>query len=546
MTLVRTINAAWMLSCQGALRAFHRASDDVAAAQRRLLCHILRRNADSEFGRRYRFNGIHDTAEFQRRVPPCDYDDLAAAIDRIAAGAPNVLTAERVLLLQPTSGSTSDRKLIPYTATLRTQYQRCVSAWVGDLFRRRPNVRRGRAYWSISPALDGPRATAGGVPIGFDDDAAYLGTWRQRIVRRLLVVPADAAGLRDVDAFRRATLSALLAADDLSLVSVWSPTFLLALIDALPQHAERLADELGDALSARRAGIVRRIARDGVAAPDDIAALWPQLALVSCWTGAASASHARRLHERLPHVEMQPKGLMATEACISFPLVGAEGCPLALCSTFLEFQPFDASGGPGGAGPCLLAHQLDPGGRYAVVLTTGGGLYRYRLGDIVEVVGRLRQCPLVQFVGRTGCASDLVGEKLTDPFVQRVVGAALSRQGVRPRFVLLVPADETRRGYRLFLQLDPGAAVDQRQLARDVEDGLRDNPHYEYAVRLGQLAPVRVAVLDACGESAFRAVERRAVAAGQKLGDIKPAWLASGDDWAATFAQLIEREVAAT
>src|SRR5207245_7561134 len=97
-------------------------------------------------------------------------------------------------------------KLIPYTATLRRQFQRAVAAWVHDLFRRRPAVRNGRAYWSISPAFGPPRRTAGGLPIGFDDDAAYLGTLERWAVRRVLAVPAEVALLADLETLRYSTL----------------------------------------------------------------------------------------------------------------------------------------------------------------------------------------------------------------------------------------------------------------------------------------------------------------------------------------------------
>ena len=35
----------------------------------------------------------------------------------------------------------------------------------------------------------------------------------------------------------------------------------------------------------------------------------------------------------------------------------------------------------------------------------------------VRVVGRVEQTPLLEFIGREGCVSDLCGEKLSEPFV---------------------------------------------------------------------------------------------------------------------------------
>ena len=45
----------------------------------------------------------------------------------------------------------------------------------------------------------------------------------------------------------------------------------------------------------------------------------------------------------------------------------------------------------------LLIDEVEIGQSYEVVLTTRGGLYRYRNGDVVEVVGFHEKCPVIQF-----------------------------------------------------------------------------------------------------------------------------------------------------
>lgn len=48
---------------------------------------------------------------------------------------------------------------------------------------------------------------------------------------------------------------------------------------------------------------------------------------------------------------------------------------------------------------CNSSRQV--GGRYEVVVTNTSGFYRYRLGDIVEVVGFFYQVPLIDFLFRS-------------------------------------------------------------------------------------------------------------------------------------------------
>jgi hypothetical protein len=548
------LNTAWMLKCGPEAAAFDRASHRVADTQAALLVQTLRWNSETAFGRSHRFRDISDPRSYQERVPLATYEEFAPWIGRVAAGEADVLTAEPVRLLEPTSGTLGGEKLIPYTAGLRRQFQRGVAAWIADLFRRHPGIRRGRAYWSITPVLGPPRRSAGGLPIGFDEDMAYLGGIEQLALRRLLVTPAAVARMPGVESFRYTTLLSLLAAPDLALISVWSPTFLTTLLAPLAQWQERLccdlshgslnpptplAEEVAAPLrrwfrpDPARAIAVARTLRSSAAWPDRLRRVWPRLALISCWADAAAAQFLPELRELFPGALVQPKGLLATEGFVSFPLADRPGAALALRCHFLEFEEGDS-------GHCRLAHELDHGGRYGVVLTTAGGLYRYRLRDEVEVVGRQHQCPLVEFVGKCDATSDLVGEKLAEPHVRAVLEGLLAAQALRPRFALLVPLPHRPAGYRLYLQA-PGLRADSPLLDRlqqGLEDGLRQNPYYRHAVAAGQLAPAEVAVLDAARGSAWVLYEQGCQAHGQKLGNIKPMALDRRAGWPERFASL--------
>lgn len=554
MNLTRLLNNAWMLACCREAMAFAAATRRVAAAQNELLADVLRRNGDTDFGRTHSFTSIRNPCEYQRRVPLTRYADYADAIRRISEGQQAVLTHDPVEVLEPTSGTTgsaSGRKLIPFTRSLRGQFQRAVAAWMFDLLRHRPAIRRGRAYWSISPALGGDRRTPGGVRIGFDADADYLGSTGRWILRRLMATPDSVSRLADIEAFRYVTLRFLLAADDLTLMSIWSPTFLPAMLGSLEPWAERLCADLRTGrldlptaipaelrrrlvLSARprRADELRAIFRGSAPLADKLRQAWPQLSMISCWADAAAAHFLPPLRALFPQVEVQPKGLLATEGCVSFPLLDRAGPVLAVRSHFFEFAEADAADS---AAP-RLAHQLDAGGRYRVILTTAGGLYRYQLDDLVEVCGFENQCPLLRFLGKMDGVSDRVGEKLAEPFVRSVLSAVFDRHRLAPTFAMLVPVDCRPPRYRLYVQ---GAATfDGRAIAADVDAELRANPHYDYAVRLGQLAAAEVVALRPDGPNAWSVYERQCLARGMRAGNIKPTMLEHRMDWPTVFDPL--------
>ena len=114
-----------------------------------------------------------------------------------------------------------------------------------------------------------------------------------------------------------------------------------------------------------------------------------------------------------------------------------------------------------------LAHELQAGRRYSVIVSTGGGLYSYRLNDLIEVVDFYHQCPLVRFAGRQSKVVDICGEKLNEDFVRTTAASLLEKHALHAKFWMMAPEwpPEARPFYTLFIQFDAAAAIDERQLA---------------------------------------------------------------------------------
>jgi hypothetical protein len=546
MSLPYFYNSCWMAACHREACAFRRDSNNVRRVQAEVLADIVRRNRSTWFGRNFGLASVHNVDHFQNAVPLSDYDDYRSAIERIADGELNVLTADRVRLLQPTSGSTSGEKLIPFTAPLARSFHRALRVWIWDLFSHRPDVRRGRGYWSISPLATAGRRTKAGIPIGFEHDAQYLGRLERCFARKTIIAPPQIVHSPTVAAAQYATLFFLLRARDLCLISVWSPTFLTELLTLLWANREQLVDDVATGrvsagrdrntssqaqesypLLPDRAAEMRSIFRSASDVSDCVRAVWPSLSLVSCWADGPSLAHANNLRQYLSGIPVQPKGLLATEAFISVPLESCDAPALAIRSHFFEFQAANTQAEVDDTRP-LLADELVDGERYRVIVTTAGGLYRYRLHDEVEVAGFHREVPLLRFVGKTDDVSDIVGEKLHAAHVESVLQAAFRELALHPTFSQMVVQSSLSPGYVLKL-VAPGlddCALICNQLCRLVENGLEANPGYKYARATGQLQPLVVEMLDQreadivtqgqVGERLLR---------GQRLGNIKPVTL---------------------
>lgn len=527
-------NGAWLGASLPSWLRFRGALPRPAETQRSILRRLLSANAESAYGQACGFDEINDYADFRKCVPIVDFEDLQPWIVRIMRGEQGVLTREPVTRLVPTSGSTSGRKLIPYTASFQNEINAAIGPWMIDLCREHSSVPCGPAYWSISPAIPASADETSAVPVGFDNDSAYLGGFKQRLAEATFAVPSVLRLVPDIDCSRYLTLLCLLRAPGLRLVSVWHPSFLALLLDAVPMWWDELLADLACGGCRRASGLPPPIRRGFDAAPQsqranelrragpaNVRALWPHLRVASCWGDGQAALAAADLQQRLPHASIQAKGLLATEAFVSIPFDGRH--PVAVTSHFFEFE--------NATGEILLTHQLRPGESYTVIVTTGGGLWRYRLGDLVEVDGFLGATPSLRFLGRGGNVSDMCGEKLSETFVTRAIEFACASSGFTPRFAMLAPEAGANGNWSYTLFVEGEAPLELHAL---LETGLRQNPHYALCRDLGQLGPLRCFQIT---RGAYQTFCHARSSKTHRLGDIKPQALSLRTNWRSQFRE---------
>ena len=321
----------------------------------------------------------------------------------------------------------------------------------------------------------------------------------------ILAVDPAVALAPGFEEWRLATLTQLIEADDLAFVSVWSPTFLLELIDAIQACADAIAACLSPAAGRRLAAGLR-------GSSISTERLWPRLACISAWTDAGSSVYAAGLRQAFPHAPILSKGLLATEAAMTVAIGVGEGAVPALLSAVLEF--IDDDGVP------HLCDSLVAGQIYGVVVTTPGGLYRYDIGDRVECVGKTGPVPRLRFVGRQGVHSDLVGEKIDEGFAAMVV------ENLGVVATIAAQAGSPERGIKPHYELWLNHAVpNQLALAAEGERLLSANPQYAYARSIGQLGALLVSIRS----NHIEQRSHRLMMSGRRLGDIKPLCLVVAD-----------------
>jgi hypothetical protein len=518
----RLIHALWEWGARAGTRRFREGLARPSEAQARKLSAILALGEASDFARTHGLHAALSVPEFRRRTPIRAWDGFKPWLDGIRAGRQGALTGDPVTRLIPTSGSSDACKLVPSGRALLADFRAALEPWLTGMLAAEPRLRDSCSYWSISPPGGFARGLKAAFPIGFEPDTRYfgpLGSW----MRSVQAVPQSVAAEEDMFRFRAKTLAYLLRRPDLGFVSIWHPSFFALLLDHLEAHWEALLREVseggiseGEKGDPERARALRRIGPEP-------AAIWPRLQALSAWTHASSEGPAKALAARLPGVKLIPKGLLATEGIVSFPWEGRH--PLAITSHFLEF--IDARG------EARLAHELETGREYEAVLTTSGGLWRMRTGDVVEAEGRVGGTPSIRFLGRLSQVADLCGEKLHEAHVTR---ALLKLDGLigGSAWRMVLPAADGK-GYLLLLDHPPR---EPERVAARLESALHANPHYRLARELGQLRPIALAMVPP--RAGARLLELL-TGLGQSAGMAKPPLFSRHSEWLGKLAAADSR-----
>ena len=491
-------------------RRFEQHLGELESVQRARLNRWLSAAARSPEGQRRGVRADWSWEEYARQLPVTGWSDYAEAVQVQRERKQSLLIDSPVMRYQPTSGSTSAVKWVPYTKMFLDELDQVITAWVGDLYRQFPKQGKGTHYWSLSWIPTEMRSqTAGDI----NDDMKML-SWGKRLLAYLTqAAPQDIALAATSDDSLFATIAYLAADEHLGFISVWSPTFGLGLLEQMSTWRTELVNVLGSghwgARAPRMAGLPcpqsPRAAQllmgwQGELQASFFAQLWPQLAVLSAWDTAAAAPWARKLKGLLPHANFQGKGLWATEGVVTFPFDGRY--PLAYLSHFYEFA--DASDGK-----VFAPWQLREGQDVIPIMTTGSGFARYQMADVIRVEKPLGQVPCFTFLGRND-GVDLVGEK-TSATTAQMVQDQLQLADAMP--VTLLALDEARHrtpGYVLLVECSADAPREamERALAEQVEKALQGNFHYKLARELGQLQHaacvalphMRAIYLDQCRE----------------------------------------------
>ena len=241
------LNRLFIFFCKKSYKNFVsniKSKSKIRKMQVKILLEILKTNKNTEYLKNFEIESQILNAEnekeliekFQNKIPVVNYEDIKEFVEKEKVGKSNVLLSDKIKLFELTSGSTSDVKYIPYTEKFLKSYMNGVFAWIYNLYQNNKRLFLGSSYWSVSPILKREAVTSGGIRVGIEDDTSYFDKVSAFFLNKLFTVPKEIKNIQNMEDFLLITAVFLLLSENLAMISVWSPSFLMILLDFIEKN----------------------------------------------------------------------------------------------------------------------------------------------------------------------------------------------------------------------------------------------------------------------------------------------------------------------
>nr|XP_020460599.1 GH3 domain-containing protein [Monopterus albus] len=417
---------------------------NVKRAQEETLLKRLRKNANTWYGKRYDFSSIQDSEGFRARHPITTYEHYRELIRRVAAGEEKVITAEKPLTLAMTSGTSGASAMLLSTRDTSSEFflQGLTVCW--DVVQRGlpgTNSLQRTTKFFYTPTC---RQSEAGIPIAPNPSTPAS----SHHMLNLYTTPAPTFEVpSEKDALYLHLLFAMKDPSVGTLEASFASTIFYAFIALQDRWQELVEDiEQGKVSNALALEPKVRAKLEALMKPDSGRAtqlrahfqdgfrgiakrLWPKLHLVLTVDSGSNQIYGETLRENYCQgVPFYSPFYAATEGLIGVNLWPQEPtrhyllCPRSMFCEFLPESSLEEE-----SPHTLLMEEVKMGQNYELIITNASGLFRYRIGDIVKVVGFHNHCPIVEFQYRRGQMLNVRGEKVSEALFLEALKKAVAQ-----------------------------------------------------------------------------------------------------------------------
>ena len=455
-----------------------------------------------------------------------------------------------------TSGTTGDSKYIPVTPESRKAKADLMKVWVSALYKDHPEIFSERVLSIVSPEVE--ERAPDWTPCGAESGHAYRNI--PGPVRKLYSCPYEVFEIEDYES-RYYTILRIAAAQSLSLIVTVNPSTLLVLCERLEQHTRSIIRDVREGGLSRDVKVSREIREklEGCLKADprraeelqQIAAqhhqrltpklIWPKLAAIACWQGGGVKAYLEKLGPYFPDgIPIRDLGYLASEHRGSVPLFDDDDTGvLAITTNVYEFFPAEKEREPRRT-ELLTVAEVELGKRYRVYVTTLGGLYRYDMNDIVEIVALHKKTPTIRFVQKSKGMVSFTGEKLSEAQVLSAVEQAFAPVKGKYEFISAV-GEMNGHGPRYAFLTEFNKVPDASQLKEIIKalDESLSGQNSEYASKRKSLR-LEPPVIRVVRRGEFDKYRKRKVSDGRPDGQFKIVRLTDDKEFAKEFAVVRE------
>lgn len=408
-----------------------------------ILLKILNRNSKSEIGKKYKFNNIKSIKDYKEQIPISYYSDYEKYINRMAMGEKNILVSEDIEYFGHTSGTTGKQKLIPVTKSGRlaaSKYMAILSQkFIYNNFKDKFNYGKGLMIADTVTTT----YTEAGIPIC----SATSGGMRKikSIISYMYTSPYEVMMIKDKESQLYLHLFFALKERRLSYIS---SIFISNVLDLL-----RLFEDKNDSLvmDIRKGRINRKLKIDenvreklnksikpDSGRADEIEAeikrgfngickrIWTEIIYIACVTGGNFSIYDEMVDYYTGGLPIYSTAYASTEATIGInPYLEKIRYVIIPDTVFYEFIPISDENIESTMTYCI--NELKLGEKYEIIITNQSGLYRYKLGDVIKVVGFYNNCPEIEFLYRRNQVLNMVSEKTTEEHLTTSIQNAIKK-----------------------------------------------------------------------------------------------------------------------
>ena len=502
-----------------ALRKFDDSTIHASSNNKELLKKLLNDNKETEYGKKYNFASIRNISDYQQQVPLTTYDDYETYIDRMTEhGERNLLTAYPVVFYASTSGTSGSPKKIPVTDKGLSVFQNHSAtiqfAVFSEFYKNTKwkDFHNGAVFLLLSLSHE---PLKDGVEFGSISSAA-LDEEKLKAMSYFITTPKEVLSHTQNTDLKYLHSRYALAEREISMMA---GAYIPALVDIMNYIKENQKDLVSDI----RNGIIGK----GIRMPDELRKtleedlkpdpkradeletifsegfnekvmlkIWPKLQVISAiWAGNFSM-YARKLQQFSGRsIPYYTNTYVSSEGVFGIARHPFDQCYAMIPeSCFYEFIPMDGKAGSDEENnpQTLLIDEVEEGKEYELVITNQSGFYRYRMGDVIRVVGFYNESPLVVFKYRKKNIVSIAGEKFTEDHLLSAIREFERRTDISIIDYCMYPDREAEPG-RYVIIIEPNEKVPaekleecKKVLAEELTRASTSYAHYVHGGNMGE------------------------------------------------------------